>query len=100
LTVTNSGRIVGTLLYMPPEQARGEVKNLSHRSDIYAIGVVLYELLTGQRPFKSTSSRTLLYSILTDPPPTPRKVRRTIPRDLETICLMAMEKDPARRYQS
>jgi len=100
LTVTNSGRIVGTLLYMPPEQARGEVRNLSTRSDIYAIGVVLYELLTGQRPFKSTSSRTLLYSILTDPPSAPRKVRKTIPRDLETICLKAMEKDPLRRYQS
>jgi serine/threonine-protein kinase len=99
LTVTHSGKIVGTLLYMSPEQARGEAK-LTPRSDIYAVGVVLYEMLTGQRPFKSTSSRTLLYSILTDPPPSPRKVCKTIPRDLETICLKAMEKDPLRRYAS
>jgi serine/threonine protein kinase/formylglycine-generating enzyme required for sulfatase activity len=98
VTVTNSGRIVGTLLYMPPEQARGEVRNVSSRSDIYSIGVILYELLTGQRPFKSTSSRTLLYSILTDQPALPRALRKSIPRDLETICLKAMEKDPARRY--
>lgn len=100
LTVTNSGRIVGTLLYMPPEQARGEMSQLSVRSDIYAIGVILYELLTGKRPFTSTSSRTLLYSILTDQPAAPRTLRKSVPRDLETICLKAMEKDPARRYPS
>lgn len=100
LTVTNSGRIVGTLLYMPPEQARGELRNVTNRSDIYSIGVIFYELLTGQRPFRSTASRTLLYSILTDQPPLPRELRKSIPRDLETICLKAMEKDPDRRYQT
>ncbi len=100
VTITNSGRIVGTLLYMPPEQARGENRSLSFRSDIYAMGVILYEVLTGQRPFKSTSSRTLLYSILTDEPVRPAAIRKSIPRDLETICLKAMEKDPARRYGS
>ncbi len=100
LSVTNSGRILGTLLYMPPEQARGEVRSLSNRSDIYAIGVILYELLTGHRPFNATSSRTLLYSILTDSPVSPRVLRKNVARDLETICLKAMEKDPYRRFSS
>lgn len=100
LTVTHTGKIIGTLLYMPPEQARGDNRNLSARCDIYAMGVILYELLTGQRPFKSTSSRTLLYSILSDPPPQPRKLKKSIPRDLETICLKALEKDPLRRFNS
>jgi serine/threonine protein kinase/formylglycine-generating enzyme required for sulfatase activity len=100
VTITQSGRIVGTLLYMPPEQARGENRSLSLRSDIYAMGVILYEVLTGQRPFKSTSSRTLLYSILTEEPVRPRAIRKNVPLDLETICLKAMEKDPARRFGS
>lgn len=100
VTVTNSGRIVGTLLYMSPEQARGENRLLTTRSDIYALGVILFELLTGKRPFQSTTSRTLLHSILTEEPARPRAVRKAVPRDLETICLKAMEKDPASRFSS
>lgn len=98
ITVTHSGQLVGTLLYMSPEQARGENKSLSIRSDIYALGVILYELLTGQKPFKSTSSRTLIYSILTDEPKRPSSLKKSTPRDLETICLKALEKDPDKRY--
>ncbi|MBL8814462.1 MAG: protein kinase [Planctomyces sp.] len=100
LTVTNSGRIIGTLLYMPPEQARGETRKLSNRSDIYAMGVVLYEMLTGQRPFQASSSRTLLHTILTVEPSRPRGLNLQIPKDLETVCLKAIEKDPGKRYAS
>lgn len=100
ITVTQSGRIIGTPAYMPPEQARGESRSISNRSDIYSLGVILYELLTGQKPFTATDSRTLLFRILTDEPIPPCKLRRQIGRDLETICLKAMAKIPADRYTS
>ncbi|MBL8817107.1 MAG: protein kinase [Planctomyces sp.] len=100
ITVTQSGKLVGTLLYMSPEQARGESRSLSSRTDIYTAGVILFELLTGQRPFVSTSSRNLLFRILSDPPPSLRKLDHSIPRDLETICLKAMEKDALNRFDS
>ncbi len=100
ITVTQSGRIIGTVAYMPPEQARGETHNITNRSDIYSAGVILYELLAGQRPFKSHSSRTLIHSLLTEDVPPIRKIRKDVHRDVETICLVALEKDPARRYES
>lgn len=100
LTVTQSGQIVGTLLYMSPEQARGEIHSLSNRTDIYAMGVVLYVMLTGKRPFESTSSQTIIYHILRDDPKSPRQLVRQIPRDIETICLKALQKEPQNRYAS
>ncbi|MEZ6059110.1 MAG: bifunctional serine/threonine-protein kinase/formylglycine-generating enzyme family protein [Planctomycetaceae bacterium] len=100
LTVTHSGQIVGTLHYMSPEQARGEQRSIDNHSDLYSMGVILYQLLTGTRPFQATSQQTLLFAILHDDPPSPRKVNPKIPRDLETICLKAMEKDVHRRYSS
>ena len=100
LTATSIERLVGTPHYMSPEQARGDGRAVSHRSDIYAIGVILYELLTGQRPFKAASSTTLFNSILTDEPVSPRILRKSVSRDLETICLKAMRKDPAERFDS
>lgn len=100
ITVTQDGDIFGTPVYMPPEQARGDVHQIDHRSDIYAVGVILYQLLTGEKPFKASSSRTLLYSIQNDDPKRPRAVDKRIPRDLEVICQKAIEKDSALRYQT
>ena len=100
ITVTHDGQILGTPSYMSPEQARGDVRGISHLSDVYSIGVILYELLTGQRPFVATDSRTVLYRILTEDAKSPRSLNPAVSRDLERICLQAMEKDPSRRYQS
>ncbi|MCA9061841.1 MAG: protein kinase [Planctomycetaceae bacterium] len=100
ITVTQQGRILGTPGYMPPEQARGDHQAISERSDIYALGVILYEMLTGQRPFTATDSQSLVQQILNREPVAPREIRKEIPRDLETICLHAMNKEPGDRYWS
>ncbi|MBC7819026.1 MAG: protein kinase [Planctomycetaceae bacterium] len=96
-TMTASGDILGTPAYMPPEQARGESHLADRRSDVYSLGVILYELLTGERPFKG-STHLLIKAILNVEPQPPSKITRNLPRDLETICLKAMSKEPHRRY--
>ncbi|HJT33229.1 MAG TPA: protein kinase [Pirellulales bacterium] len=97
--VTPEGEVLGTPAYLSPEQAAGDSQGIDSRCDVYSLGVVLYEALTGERPFRG-NRRMLLLQVLEDEPRPPRRLNDRIPRDLETICLRAMAKSPARRYQT
>lgn len=97
--MTIGGQLLGTPAYMSPEQARGESAKVDHRTDVYALGIMLYEMLAGTVPFVGDQS-TLLYSAINEEPKALRSINKQIPLDLETICLKAIEKAPERRYQS
>jgi eukaryotic-like serine/threonine-protein kinase len=96
---TAAGAIVGTLSYMAPEQARGQIDEIGPATDIYALGIILYEMLAGRRPFKGSNSvRDFIEQVLEEKFEPPSRWRRGLSRDLDAICLKCLEKDRGRRY--
>jgi len=98
--ITVTGQILGTPAYMAPEQARGDGKRIDARADVFALGVVMYELLTFDRPFGGETVFDVLRQVQELDPIPPRELNHRVHIDAETICLKALEKTPARRYQS
>jgi serine/threonine protein kinase/formylglycine-generating enzyme required for sulfatase activity len=97
-TLTRMDEIVGTPMYMSPEQAMGDREKVGARTDIYSLGATLYEALTLSPPFEGADLHQILAQVIGMEPRLPRAINRRIPKDLETICLKAMEKDPEHRY--
>lgn len=97
---TQTGAIAGTPMFMAPEQARGEIRNLDRRTDVYALGATLYMLIGGKPLFEGRSMGEMLHNIIHQEPPALRRVNPGVPNDLDIIVMKCLEKEPARRYDS
>jgi len=97
-TLTLAGQVLGTPAYMAPEQARGDAQECDARTDVYGLGAVLYEMLTGKAPFRG-ASRSIIRQVIEEEPTPPGRLRNDLPRDLQSICQKAMTKEPQGRYQ-
>jgi len=98
--LTKSGMVMGTPSYMAPEQTQGRCRDVGPHTDIYALGTILYEMLAGRPPFKADSILETMEQVGSQEPSPPSRFQSKVPRDLETICLKAMAKEPSRRYRS
>jgi serine/threonine protein kinase len=96
--VTRTGAVMGTPGYMAPEQATGQTKDATHLADVYGLGACLYEFLTGRPPFSGPSVVAVLTQVRSNDPVSPSQLAPGLPKDLETICLKCLQKEPARRY--
>ncbi len=98
--ITKTGTCIGTPQYMPPEQAQGDLSQIDPRSDLYSLGVVLYEMFTYKTPFEADTPSGIIYRLMTEDPVPPRRFNLAVDRSAETVCLKLLEKDPNRRYQT
>ena len=98
--LTASGAVMGSPAYMSPEQARGQQDRIGPQCDVYSLGAILYEMLTGQPPFRGETIMATLREVIEFPPVPPSKLNPNVSKDLETICLKCLEKQPERRYAS